>query len=225
MTNNALLRRLAGIALLTTPLLMFGAMATSPPQDDDSLRGYLESLARDWDLTILSANLFHYYWVALALALPALLTLLRGPKGRTLTAIGVAGGMFGSVQMSGLLFADWTNGAAPGIVGIDQAVAIAEKVNADPSMALWLQSGRVLGLLMPALALAGLARNGVIGWWAPPAVLLAMVAGPMVGSFAGGVIGSLVGALCLAPLVLVGLRLIRRTSPDVAAAETPVPAL
>ncbi|MEV6494832.1 hypothetical protein AB0M20_40355, partial [Actinoplanes sp. NPDC051633] len=199
-SNNNLVRRLAGIALLATPALLFGAMVTTPAQDDDSTPAYLESLARDWDLSILSANFYHYFWVVLALGLPALLTLLRGRRGRTIATIGVAGGMLGAIQMSGLIFADWFNAAGPAVVGLDQAVAITSKVNADPSMSFWLTSGIALGLVMPAIAMAGLARNGVIGWWAAPVALLPMIAGPMVGGFAGAVVGSLVGAACCAPL-------------------------
>lgn len=210
--DNTLLRRLAGGALLTTPLLLFGAMVTSPPQEDGSSRAYLASLADDWGLSILSANLFHYYWVAIALAVPAVLTLLRGRRGRTLTAVGVAGTAFGAVQMSGLLFADWFNAAMPAVVSLDQAVTIFDRVNSDPSMVVWLRGGVALGLLMPVLLMAGLARNGVIGWWAAPVALLPMVAGPMAGGLLGAVGGSLIGALCCAPLVLVGLRLLRRTT-------------
>ncbi|GIE93282.1 hypothetical protein [Paractinoplanes rishiriensis] len=217
--TTPLLRRLAGGALLTTPLLLFGAMLTSPPQDDDSTAGYLASLAKDWDLSILSANLFHYYWVAIALAVPAVLTLLRGPRGRTLTAIGVAATAFGAVQMSGVLFADWMNAAMPAAIPLDQAVTIADRVMGDPSMIVWLRTGVILGIAMPAVLMAGLARNGVIGWWAVPVALLPMVAGPIVGSFAGGVLGSLVGALCCAPLVLIGVRLLSRTTAGVTEAE------
>lgn len=216
---TSLPRRLAGAALLTTPLLMFGAMLSTPPQEDDSTAAYITSLAADWNLSILSANLYHYYWVALALALPALLTLLRGRRGAVLAAIGVAGGALGAVQMSGVLYADWMNAAMPTVVTLDQSVAIAEKVNGSASMSVWLMSGVVLGIVMPAVAMAGLARNGVLGWWTVPVMLLPMVAAPIVGGIAGGVAGSVAGALCCAPLVVAGLRLLRRTSADVTAAE------
>src|ERR671917_309926 len=68
--------------------------------------------------------------------------------------------------------------------------------------------------------MAGLARNGVIGWWAAPVALLPMIAGPMAGGVAGAMVGSLVGAACCAPLVLIAVRLLRRTSPGVTAFET-----
>ncbi|MCO8274933.1 hypothetical protein M1L60_30565 [Actinoplanes sp. TRM 88003] len=218
MTNN-LFRRLAGAALVTTPALLLGAMVTSPPQDDDSPRAYIDSLARDWDLSILSANLFHYYWLAIALGIPAALTLLRGPRGQVLATIGAVATVIGAIQMSGVLFADWMNAALPTVVTMDQAVTIFDKVNGDPSMVVWLRSGVVLGLLMPAVLMAGLARNGIIGWWATPVALLPMIGGPMIGGMVSPLAGSVAGALCCAPLFLIGLRLLRRTAADVTAAE------
>jgi hypothetical protein len=213
-----LLRRLAAAAFFTTPLLMFGGMVTSPPQDGDSEAAYLASLARDWDLSILSANLLRYYWVLLALAVPAVLTLLRGNRGRTLTSIGVVATTLGAIQMSGVLFADWFNAAMPGIIGLDQSVVIFQRVQSDLSMSVWLQSGIVLGVLMPAVLLAGLARNGVEGWWTAPLAVMPMILGPIVGGVAGAVVGSVVGALCCTPFVLVGLRLWQRATPSLLAA-------
>ncbi|MBG0565821.1 hypothetical protein [Actinoplanes aureus] len=214
MTNTSPnLRRLAGAALISTPLLLLGAMLTSPPQADDSDAAYLASLAKDESLSILSANFFHYYWVAIAIAVPAVLTLPRGDRGRALTAAGVAGTAFGAIQMSGMLFSDWVFAAMPNLAGLDQSVQVFEQITGDPSLNLWLRTGTVLGLLMPAVLMAGLARNGVIGWWAAPVALLPMIAGPIAGGLVAPVAGSVVGALCCAPLALVGLRLLRRTAP------------
>ena len=147
---------------------------------------------------------------------------MRGPRGRALTALGVLGTMIGAIQMSGLLFADWINAAAPNVVGLDTAVQLFGAVNSGASMAVWLQSGIVLGLAAPALLMAGLARNGVVGWWAVPVAALPMVVGPMAGAFLGAVGGSLVALALYAPLVLVGARLLRRTAADVTAAEADV---
>ena len=91
------LRRLAGGALILAPALMFGGMLASPPQTDDSSEGYLASLAADYGVSLLSANLLHYAWVLIALSVPATMTLLRGRRGRGLTATGVALSAFGTV--------------------------------------------------------------------------------------------------------------------------------
>jgi len=212
----------AGAAFLAAPLLLVGGALTSPPQADASPAAYVDSLAADPGLSILSASLFHYGWLLLAVAAPAALTLLRGPRGRALTALGVLGTMIGAIQMSGLLFADWMNAFAPGAAGRDAAVGLFTQVNSDPAMGVWLQSGIVLGLAAPVLLMAGLARNGVVGWWAAPVAALPMVVGPMVGGLAGAAVGAVVMLALYAPLVLVGARLLRRTAADVTTAETTV---
>ncbi|GAA1030272.1 hypothetical protein GCM10009557_21660 [Virgisporangium ochraceum] len=218
-TSNNTLRKLAGAAFFAAPVLMVGGMLTSPPQNSNSARDYLASLARDWDLSILSANLFHYAWVLLAVAVPAALALLRGARGRTPASVGVVGTAVGAVQMSGLLFSDWTSAAMPTIVSLDEAVLVFDKVNADPSMAAWLLSAKVLAILMPVVLMAGLARNGTVGWWTAPMALTPMIVGPMV----GGLAGCVVSLALYAPLFLVGYRLVRRASADVIAAEAAGP--
>lgn len=219
-STSPAIRAVGGAAFLTAPLLLVGGMLTSPPQVDGSPAAYLDSLAADPDLSILSATLFHYGWLLLAVAAPAALTLVRGPRGRVLAALGALGTMVGAIQMSGLLFADWINAAAPGVVGLDPAVALFTEVNSGASMAVWLQSGIVLGLAAPVLLVAGLARNGVVGWWAAPVAALPMIAGPMAGAFLGTVGGSLVALALYAPLAVIGARLLRRTAADVTTAET-----
>jgi hypothetical protein len=222
-STSPAIRGVAAAAFLAVPPLIVGGMLTSPPQVDDSPAAYLDSLAADPGLSILSANLFHYGWLLLAVAAPAALTLVRGPRGRLLTALGVLATMVGAIQMSGLLFSDWVNATAPTLFGLDPAVRLFTGIYADPSLAVWLQSGRVLGVTALVLLMAGLARNGVIGWWAAPVAALPLVVGPIAGGLVGGPIGTVVGgvvALALyAPLFLVGARLLRRTAADVTAAE------
>jgi hypothetical protein len=223
MTNTSQpLRRLAGAAFIAAPFLMVGGMVTSPPQDSDARIDYVRSLGADFDLTVLSADLFHYAWVLIALALPAVLTLLRGPKGRKLTTVSVVLAAFGAIQMSGLLLADWFNGASATIVPIADATRILDTISADPSLTVWRLSGIVFGVGALPLVAAGLARAGVLGWWTVPLLFLPMVVGPML----PGVAGPVAALLCYSPLMLIGLRLIRRSSTSVAAAEqTAAPAL
>jgi hypothetical protein len=218
-STSPAIRGVAATAFLAVPPLIVGGMLTSPPQADASSAAYLDSLAADPALSILSASLFHYGWLLLAVAAPAALILVRGVRGRVLTAVGVLATMLGAIQMSGLLFADWVNTTAPNLLGLDPAVRVFDAVSADPSMVVWLKSGVVLGLAGPALLMAGLARNGVIGWWAVPVAALPMIVGPMVGGFTGTVVGSVVALALYAPLFLVGARLLRRAGTDVAAAE------
>ncbi|GAB2627472.1 hypothetical protein Aab01nite_80900 [Paractinoplanes abujensis] len=213
--TNTMIRKCAGGAFIAAPLLLAGGMLTSPPQAGDAPADYVKSLGDDFGLTVLSANLFHYGWVLLALALPAVLTLPRGRQGRRFTAVAVVLAMFGTIQMSGMLLSDWFNGAAATTVPLPQASRIFEIVSGEPSMAIWRLTAIGLSLAGLPLVMAGLARAGVLGWWAAPVVALPVVAAPIV----GGALGSLVGLVCFAPLILVGLRLIQRSTPAVAAAE------
>ena len=77
-----LLQRLGGAALVAAPLLFTGGMLTSPEQTGPGTAGYIESLAADPALSLLSANFLHYGWVALAIGAVSALGLLRGSRGR-----------------------------------------------------------------------------------------------------------------------------------------------
>ncbi|GAA2395402.1 hypothetical protein [Nonomuraea africana] len=214
-TASTPLRRLAGGALVLAPALMFGGMLTSPPQADDSSERYLASLAADYGVSLLSANLLHYAWVLIALGVPATLTLLRGRRGRGLTAAGVALSTFGAIQMSGMLLSDWFTGAMPNTVPLADAAKVFDTVTADPSLALWRLTGILCGVAMLPLLMAGLARAGVVGWWTVPVILLPFVAAAMLPAY----VGAAVALACYAPLVLVGVRLLRRSAADVVRAE------
>ncbi|MEV0135534.1 hypothetical protein AB0H83_44675 [Dactylosporangium sp. NPDC050688] len=214
-TTPAPLRRLAGGALILAPFVMFGGMLTSPPQADDTSAAYLSSLADDYGLSVLSANLLHYAWVLIALGVPATLTLLRGRRGRTLTAVGVALTTFGAIQMSGMLLSDWFTGAMPGVVPLADAVKVFDTVATDPSLVVWRLTGVAGGVVMLPLLLAGLARAGVVGWWTVPVILTPFVAAAMLPDG----VGAVVALACYAPLMLLGARLVRRTAPDVVRAE------
>ncbi|MGW5265777.1 hypothetical protein ACWEQG_32785 [Microbispora sp. NPDC004025] len=216
--SGAPLRRLAGAALIAAPVLMTGGMLTSPPQAGDSSSAYLSSLAEDFGLTVLSANLFHYAWVLIALGVPGALLLLRGRRGRGLTTAGVVLTMFGAVQMSGLLLSDWFTGTMPDVVPLGDAVRVFDQVTADPSLNAWRLSGMAGGVLLLPLVLAGLARAGVVGWWTVPVVALPYVAGPAV-----PVAGPVLALAAYAPLMLIGVRLLRRSRSDVRTAEAAGP--
>ena len=208
--RRPLLPRLGGVVLLAAPVLMTGAVLTSPPAKDDSAAGYIESLAKDSTLTALSAGLFHYAWIAIAFGALAALTLVPARRGLALTGVGAVASAFGAMQFSGLLFNDWFLDAAGSTVPTTDAVAIFSAVTADPWVATWLLSAKVFGLLGLAVLMAGLARAGVVGWWTVPVILLPMIVSGMLGALVGAVVGGLAGLVFWAPLALVGLRLVRR---------------
>lgn len=204
--SRQVLQLLGGLCMAAGPLLVLGGGITSPPQEDGSAGAYIESLGNDPFLTAVSANLFHYAWVALAFAALAAIGLVRGRRGRGLTLVGGLAAGFGSVQMSGLLYSDWVLGALDEQLTLDQAVAVFEQVTAAPSIGIWLLTAKVLGLLGFPVLFAGLARAGVLSWWLVPLSLLPMVAFGVI----GGVVGLVAGLACYAPNFVVATRLVQR---------------
>lgn len=203
---GSVLQLLGGIAMAAGPLLVLGGAFTSPPQEDGTAEAYIDSLGNDAFLTGLSANLFHYAWVALAFAALAAIGLVRGRRGRTLATVGGLGAAFGSVQMSGLLYSDWVLAALDRELTMTQAVSVFEQVTAAPSVAVWLLTAKVFALLFYPLLFAGLARAGVLSWWLVPLSLLPMVAFSVI----GGIAGLVAGLLCYAPHFVVAARLVQR---------------
>lgn len=211
----ARLAPLGGVALLVAPALMLGATATSPPQDDRSPEAYIASLAADPALTALSAGLFHYGWLCVAFGALAALTLVRGRRGRATSTVGALMAAVGSFQIGGLLLADWYIAALGSELAAADATRVFEAVGSDLWMLTWLQSGRLLPLLGLPVLFAGLARAGVLPWWLVPGSLGAMIV-PFV---VPGPLGLVLGAVCWAPMLLTGYRLVRRARADVRDAE------
>lgn len=201
-----LLQVLGGLCMAAGPLLVLGGAITSPPQEDGSAGAYIESLGDDPFLTAVSANLFHYAWVALAFAALAAVGLVRGRRGRGLTLAGGIAAAFGSVQMSGLLYSDWVLAALDRELSPEQAVSIFDQVTGAPSVAIWLASAKLFALLGYPVLFAGLARAGVISWWLVPLALLPMIAFGLI----GGVVGLVAGLACYAPNFVVAARLLQR---------------
>lgn len=201
------LQLLGGLAMATGPLLVLGGAVTSPPQEDGSAGAYIESLGADPFVSAVSANLFHYAWVALAFAALAAIGLVRGRRGRGLTLVGGLAAAFGSIQMSGLLYSDWVLVAMHEHLSLDQAVAVFTDVTSAPSIAVWLLSAKLFALLGYPLLFAGLARAGVLSWWLVPVSLLPMVAFGVI----GGVLGLAAGLACYAPNFVVAARLVQRS--------------
>lgn len=154
----------------------------------------------------MSANLFHYSWVAFAFAALAAIGLVRGRRGRVVTLVGGLTAAFGSIQFTGVLYSDWVLAALDNELSMAQAVAVFEATSGAPSVAIWLASAKVFGLLGFPLLFAGLARAGVISWWLVPLSLLPMVAFGVI----GGVAGLVAGLVCYTPNFVVAQRLLQR---------------
>jgi len=196
--------RFAGVALAAFPLLFASGMLASPPQTEDGEAGYIASLAADPGLSLLSANLLHYSWVALALGVVGLIGLVASRRGRAWVAIASVAVAVGAVQMSGLLLSDWFLVSAGNTLTLDQALAM--NANAQETTAMiWGMSAQLLTLVgLPVLTL-GLARARVVSWWIAPLPLLAFIV-PM---FNLGAVAAIAFLPLMAPVFVAALKLIR----------------
>src|SRR4029453_9333511 len=86
--TRRLLVRLAGASLVAGPLFFLGGMLTSPAQDAETTAAYITALARDPNLTQVSAVLLHYANLFLAVGALVAPLLVRGHRGRVLTLVG-----------------------------------------------------------------------------------------------------------------------------------------
>lgn len=197
------LQRAGGVALLAAPVLLTGGMLTSPEQTSPGDAGYIESLAADPALSLWSANLLHYGWVALAFGAIATLGLLRGSRGRVFLPVAAVLLLFGAIQMSGLLLSDWFLISAGNTLPIEDAVTM-DAAAKEWTVAIWQYSGMAAGLLGIGLLSLALARAKAISWWIAPLGFLPWVV-PAVGL---GTIGVGIALVCYAPLMVAGVRLV-----------------
>ncbi len=208
------MRVAAGIALVAGPALFALGMLTSPPQASMADADYIASLARDATRTQVSALFLHYANVALGLGLLAAPSLVRGVRGRIPAVVGALLGALGFVNVSGAILSDWWNLSAGRQLPMEQAVAVFQGMKTASLMPLW-DATEMFALLGPVLVLVGLARAGVVGWWA-----IALLVGGVVALMAVPVsMFTLQAGLLLvgfSPFALIGLRLLQRARAGVA---------
>jgi hypothetical protein len=201
-----LLERIGGLAFIVAPALHVAGMATSPAQSEPGEAGYIASLAADPALSILSANLLHYGWVAFAIAAVAGRGLLRGRRGAVWLPTAAVVLLLGAIQMSGLLLSDWFLIGAGTTLPMDQALAMNDAAKADWTITAWQLSAMIGGLGGLMAYSLGLARAGVVPWWIAPLGGLAWFVPMLV----GGPLAPVLIALCFAPFVIAGVRLLTR---------------
>ncbi|MGK5169509.1 hypothetical protein [Geodermatophilus sp. CPCC 205761] len=212
---GSLLLPIAGGALIAGSLLYVAGMATSPPQDSMADADYIAALARDEGQTTLSAVLLHYGNLLAGLAWLAAPALVRGRRGRIATVVGALMAALGLVTVAGFVLYDYWTAAVGRELDPEVALSLFDSVSADPAVAV-VGIVTLFGILGPLVALTGLARAEVTGWWlllpavASIAASMAMAFSPL--PFAGF---ALVGAV---PPVVVGLRMIARRRAERSAA-------
>jgi len=178
-------------------------MLFSPPQLEEGEAGYIASLAADPAASLLSANLLHYSWVALALGVMGVVA-LTGARGRGWVSVNAVLVALGAVQMSGLLLSDWFLIAAGNVLTPEQALTL-DAAAKEGSVLVWLVSAQLFTMLgLPALTM-GLARAKVVSWWIAPLPLLAFVV-PM---FNLGPIAAIAFVPLMAPVLVAGTKLVR----------------
>ena len=202
------LTRLAGAALPAGAVLFAAGILTSPIATGDDRASYLEALGRDPGLTELSAVLLHYGNLLLGVGAIALPLLVRGRRGWLPALIGALLSALALLGTSGALFSDWMHMELARSVAMDQAVTVSENVLSAPLLQLCFGLDPLLLLGLP-LVVFGLARAGVLGWWA----LASVVAGTVLLPFSpasGNVVPAVAFVLIQLPLAVAGIRLIAR---------------
>jgi hypothetical protein len=207
-TARPVLRRLGAAALIGGPVLFLAGMLTCPPQASDSTADYVTSLARDSDLTQLSAILLHYGTLIGALGLLAVPGIVRGTRGRLITLVGALLAAISLLNVSGAVKDDWWRLEIGRALPLDVAVRISDAVDGASLMPLWRGTSMFvqLGLL---LVCVGLARAGVVGWWMTGAYVATFAAVMFIPVNLTLVMGA-VFSLLLLPLVVAGVRIVQR---------------
>lgn len=206
--TRSFLYRLAGGLLIAGPALTFAGMLTSPSQDGPGTADYIESLTRDDTMTQVSAMFLHYSNMLTGVGLLVVPLLVRGARGRVLTLIGVLSAALTMLNISGALKDDWWRMELGNQVPMDVAVKISDAVDASALLSPW-RDVAMLGFLGLLLLYIGLARAGVLGWWASGVYVVALV-GMFTVPVSLTLVYGLVFTALFAPLAVVGVRAIRR---------------
>jgi hypothetical protein len=208
--TRTLLYRLAGGVLIAGPALTLAGMLTCPPQDGPGTADYLTSLARDTTLTQVSALCLHYSNLLTGVGLLVAPLLVRGARGRLLTLIGTLAAVLTMLNISGAVKDDWWRMVLGRSVPLDVAVRVSHAVDASALLAPW-RDVAMIGYLGLVLVYVGLARAGVLGWWAP-ALYVAAVIGMFTVPVSLTVVYGLVFTGLFAPLAVLGVRALRRSA-------------
>lgn len=207
--TRTVLYRIAGGLLVAGPVLTLAGMLTAPRQDGPATADYVLSLARDTTLTQVSALFLHYSNMAMGVGLIVAPLLVRGVRGRILTLIGMLTAVLTMLNISGAVKDDWWRMVIGQTVPLDVAVRVSDAVDAQALLSPWRDTS-MIGFLGLLLVYVGLARAGVLGWWAPAVYVLALV-GMFTVPVSLTVVYGLVFTALFAPLAVLGVRAIRRT--------------
>ncbi len=210
-TNAANSGRLAlagSVALLAGTSMFFAGLVTSRPEIAPGRAAYLTAAAANPLMTQISAVLLHYGNLLMGLGVLVSPWLVRGRRGSALTLIGSLLASVLLLNLSGSLFVDWMHLQLGLDLDPQQGAAISDRIYAHPllEVAFGLSPFIAVGLV---LALVGLIRSGVVGWWTIPAVI-AGYAGMLLLPYAVPVLPALGSLPMLVTLGYLGVLTIRR---------------
>ena len=204
--QHKLRRLLAGACLLAAPLFYVAGLVADPAlrAGDEATGAY----GRHPGQVSVSAALLHWSWVLLV---PGIIGMIHLVRRRAVLFGHVAGAvaLLGIVNFSALMLGDFFYARLEADLGAERGTELGDAAFAAGG-ALWgFQVPGFLGLLGVLLLGLALAYDRQVPWWAPPAMVAGMLAGPVypVGMIAGSL-------LYLAGAGVIGMRLLRMSDDE-----------
>lgn len=195
---------MAGICLLAAPVVYVAGLVADPAlRAGDAADG---AYGRHPGQVAVSAALLHWSWVLLV---PGIVGMIHLVRRRAVVFGHVAGAvaLLGIVNFSALMLGDYFYAVLEREFGTERGDELAEKAFAS---AQWgFQVPGFLGLLGVLLLGFALAYGREVPWWAPPAMVVGMLTGPI---WPVGMIGG--SLLYLAGAGVIGLRILRMSDAD-----------
>ncbi len=149
-----------------------------PPSTEPEPRGMYVAYGADPAGADLAATILHYGFAALGIGMLLAGLAVAAGRGRVWAWVGGALGALGFVNLSGSVVVDWFAAQEAAMFGPDTAMQIGARVEAMPALTAGWMLPMVVGFTLGPVVLAiGLARAGVVRWWAvaiPVAVAVVM---------------------------------------------------
>jgi hypothetical protein len=201
-------RTVAGLCLIASPVLHIASSFFWPAGSEGSAARQLASAAAHPGAMALAALVETVGWALLLPALAVLWSELRD-RGRVLVGIGVWGGVLGVL---GFAVAGALNLVTIDLGRLRGGVPAFDAVRSDGWLLGAVLVPILLGLLALVVLLAGLARAGLVGWWAPVAGLVAVVLDQVVSDSENPLVVSAAFLPMAVSLAAVGVRLLAPTA-------------
>ncbi|WP_238013174.1 hypothetical protein KZZ52_39195 [Dactylosporangium sp. AC04546] len=202
--SQRLRRLMAGICMVAAPVVYVAGLFADPAlRAGDAAEG---AYGRHPGQVAVSAALLHWSWVLLV---PGIVGMIHLVRQRAVVFGHVAGAvaLLGIVNFSALMLGDHFYAVLERDLGVERATELGDQAFAA---ARWgFQVPGFLGLLGVLLLGLALAYGRQAPWWAPPAMVVGMLTGPI---WPVGMIGG--SLLYLAGAGVIGLRILRMTDED-----------